>query len=596
MSRHRNIKQLVDEDYYDDDDDDYYDDYDDGYTGGSSSMQAAKKKQPGKQQQPNKQPVVKPGNAKANNQKPSAQQQQPKSQLGSKSPAAMLSKINGDSTSPVPPFTVKTTLLVSPGIVASGGGVKAVQGGAPPIPAILLASDAAQHSKKSKIPLTVVVIGHVDAGKSTVTGHLLYGASIKASSARGGNNNNNNKAVNYAWLLDEDEQERAHGVTMDIATKPLDMDAALMTNNSNFQIVLQDAPGHADYVPAMITGTAAADAAMLTVDATDLATALQAGQLREHVYLARGLGVNQILVVLNKMDLVGWENQDAYRSMELLLTDFLTKQVGYPAARIRCLPVSGLTGTNIFPGSDDDGTRTLRTWYKGPTLLEALDSFEAPVQQQQKLLEKPLRIIVADVLESSGSVGLRAKVVSGWVKQGETLTVLPVGDETVITKLSSLHSVQHQLPERRQYCVAGELIDCTVTGIDAQRLSTGSILARPSNRPPLASKCRAKVFILDAGGGLQVPLIRGSQMIFHMHHLDIPCHFAELLRTLKPDGTTILKERPRALTRSCTAIVEIQLAIPVCLEAFTECRALGRFVLRRSGDSIAVGRIEQVLL
>lgn len=591
MSRHRNVKHLVDEDYYDDDGYDDYDDYDDGCTGGSSSMQAAKAKSPVKQaakHQPKQQQI-----AKANPNKPH-NQNQTKAQGGSKSPVPAPTETIGDLRSPAPPappgFSAKiSSAAETPSTPASG--VKLLprrsnspNGGTPAIPAILLSSGS-QSTRKFKVPLTVVVLGHVDAGKSTVTGHLLHGA--KGKTTRSSNNSNNNKPVNYAWLLDEDEQERAHGVTMDIATKQLD--ESLTTN---FQIVLQDAPGHADYVPAMISGTAAADAAMLTVDATDLHTAIQAGQLREHVYLARGLGVNQILVLLNKMDVVGWDNQAAYFGMEALLIDFLTKQVNYPAARIRCLPVSGLTGTNIFPGRDDDDTKTLRTWYKGPTLLEALDSFEPPVVQQQKLLEKPLRIVVADVLESSGSVSLRAKVVAGWVRQGETLVVLPVGDETVITKMNSLH-LQHQTPERRQYCVAGELLDCAVTGIDAQRLSTGSILVRPSHRPPLASKCRAKVStILD---GLQVPLICGAQMIFHMHHLDIPCHIVALLRTLKADGTTTLKERPRALTKCCTAIVDIQLAVPVCMEAFSDCRALGRFVLRRGGDSIAVGRIELVI-
>lgn len=573
MSRHRNVKQLIDDDYYDDYDDNY-DDYDDSYASGSSKLQAAKKSQPSKQHskakpKPNEQPL-----------KPLQKQQA----QASKSPARTANKPLEDPMSPASPSP--NLGVVTPSAVKAPNGIKntaTTSAEPPPIPAILLAADQRKAGGKVKVPLIVVVLGHVDAGKSTVTGHLLFGSahSSKPTNAR------SSKPVNFAWLLDEDEQERVHGVTMDIATKQLDDSLT-----ENFQIVLQDAPGHVDYVPAMITGTASADAALLTVDATDLSTAIQAGQLREHVYLARGLGVNQIVVILNKMDVVGWENQAAYDSMERQLTDFLTRQVGYPAARIRCLPVSGLTGTNIFPHRNDADTVMLRSWYKGLTLLEALDSFEPPIQQQQKLLEKPLRIVVADVLESSGSVGLRAKVVSGFVKQGETLTVLPVGDGTVITKLNSLHLTQ-QLPERRQYCVAGELLDCTVTGIDAQRLSTGSILVRSGNRPPLSSKCRAKVFVLD---GLQVPLIRGAQMIFHMHFLDIPCHLAVLHRTLKPDGTTPLIERPRALTKNCTAIVELQLSVPVCMETFADCRSLGRFVLRRSGASIAVGRIEQVLL
>ena len=554
MSRHRNVKNMIEEDYYDDDyDDDYYDDYDD--YGGYAA--------PPKKAAPKKNVAVKPKAAAV-----PAKKQQPQnlaSKVDSKTKTTVVS-CNWNEPPPAVPDVLKQDT-----------------------------SDAATITKtpKAKIPLTVVILGHVDAGKSTVTGNLLYGH----------RHNNNNKrtttAVNYAWLLDEDEQERAHGVTMDIATKQLPSHIT-----SHFQIVLQDAPGHSDYIPAMITGTAAADACLICVDATDVNTALRGG-LREHAYLAKGLGVNQMVVGMNKMDLVGWDNQAQYKLLSQRVLDFL-KQVGYHKAR--CVPLSGTTGINIFgsqrQGYDtDEATTTLRSWYKGPTLVEALDSFDPPIKQQQNLLEKPVRIIVTDVLEGSGSgVAVRAKVAQGWAKQGEPLVVLPVGDETTLTKLSSLHEQQGEdgaqqdtatAKARRQYCVAGEMVDCTVTNIDSQRISTGSILTRPNNRPIAANRCRAKIFVLD---GLTIPLIRGAQAIFHMHHLDIPCHLAVLVRTLKPDGTTTLKERPRALTKSCNAIVEVLLSVPVCIEAFSDCRALGKFVLRRAGQSIAVGRIEEVML
>lgn len=653
------MKQLVDEDYYDDDDDYYddnYDDYDDGYSGGSTTLK-------------NKKSTGKPNTTTA--QKPSSKQQ-PGGSKSSASAAATAKKPNAmtaasiakgkssgsisggvrtTSSAAIPPQDISrnsttiasvTTLLPPPGFqpintttfmdVATsaqelgshdGNSVNTVTdrsssstmiASAVTIPQVLLE----QMSQQTQIPLTVVVLGHVDAGKSTISGHLLHGSNCSRSlninkqnqqSRTSNSTTNRNASTNFAWLLDEDEQERVHGVTMDIATKRL-----TSNKSSKFDIVLQDAPGHADYVPAMITGTASADAALLCVDATDLHTALGNGQLREHAYLARGLGVNQILVVLNKMDVVGWDQEATYLRMESMLMEFLIKQVGYPTGRVRCIPLSGLTGTNIFPidnvNASDAETKMLRLWYKGPTLIEALDNFQAPASQQQsKLLEKPLRIIVSDVIESSGSISLRAKVVSGWVKQGETLVVLPVGDNAVISKLNSLHvttstqestTTQQQQQLRRQYCAAGELLDCVIAGIDAQRISTGSLLVRNSCRPPLSARCRSKIFVLDNSGNsnssaIQIPLIRGAQMIFHMHHLDVPCHVSALIRTLKPDGISSLKERPRALTKNCTAIVELQLAIPICMEAFTDCRALGRFVLRRNGESIAVGRVEETL-
>ena len=612
MSRHRNVKQLVEEDYYDDDYyDDYYDDYDDGYTGGSTTMTASKSKAA----TTNKAQQQQPAKPKAKSANPSATAKVPSKSAGATPATASAAKVVKPQVpkaalSPPPGFSalsnapvVPTPENVPPKVVVSDTLVNTSSTLTMEVPSILLENVG----ESKRIPLTVVVLGHVDAGKSTITGHLLTGqnGSVKQqrnSLPKGSSSNNRSiSSPNFAWILDEDEQERAHGVTMDIATKQLPHSPFY---HSKFDIVLQDAPGHADYVPAMITGTAAADVALLCVDATDLHTALAAGQLREHAFLARGLGVNQILVVFNKMDVVGWERADVYHDMQKTVLEFLTKQVGYQTSRVRCIPLSGLTGTNLFPmGStahSNEETKQLRQWYQGPTLVEALDSFEPPAeQQQQKLLEKPLRIIVSDVVESSASVSLRAKVVSGWVKQGESIVVLPVGDAAILSKFNSLHVSSQEAPsQRRQYCVAGEILDCTIAGIDAQRISTGSVLARSLRRPSIAARCRAKIFLLDSSANsvAQMPLIRGTQMIFHMHHIDVPCHVAVLIRTLKSDGMTTLKERPRALPKNCTAIVELQLAVPICLEAFSDCRALGRFVLRRNGDSVAVGRVEQVLL
>jgi elongation factor 1 alpha-like protein len=621
MSRHRNVRQLVDEDYYDngdDDYDDYYDDYDDGYTGGSTTMTASKSKATASKAQQSKTSKVTPKSAAsaAKSTAKSPIKSTAASSVPSKKPSSASTTVetNPKVSLPPPPVSVPT-VAPPPGFSALTVNSKADAIPIPQeekptsstttleIPSILLEKPSGKLQER-RIPLTVVVLGHVDAGKSTITGHLLSGGAPNAGKTPSrSSNSRSNSAPNFAWILDEDEQERAHGVTMDIATKQLPQSSLY---HSKFDIVLQDAPGHADYVPAMITGTAAADVALLCVDATDLHTALAAGQLREHAFLARGLGVNQVLVVFNKMDVVGWDRADAYHAMEATVLEFLTQQVGYPPSRVRCIPLSGLTGTNLFPTPGDaaqhnDETKQFRAWYQGPTLVEALDSFEPPgAQQQHKLLEKPLRIIVSDVVESSASVSLRAKVVSGWVKQGESIVVLPVGDTAILSKFNSLHvslSDTAGAPLRRQYCAAGEILDCTIAGIDAQRISTGSVLARGSSRPPISARCRAKIFILDRSTNsvTQMPLIRGTQMIFHMHHIDVPCHVAVLIRTLKADGITTLKERPRALPKNCTAIVELQLAVPICLEAFTDCRALGRFVLRRNGDSVAVGRVEQLL-
>lgn len=548
MSRHRNVKNLVDEDdYYYDDYDDDYDDYDDGYSGGASSMQAKKKKASYTPSKKAPTPVVKPKKKEVSIKKPPLSASAAVS--ANASPVLNEKSLTGTPTpprapnSPAPPVTSSS---VPP----------------PPPPTTLMAST-------KKPLLTVVILGHVDAGKSTVTGHLLHLQQQNTTTST------RKPTTSFAWLLDEDEQERLHGVTMDIATKHLE------TNSRD--IILLDAPGHADFVPATITGAAAADAGILTVDVTESHN-LQKGQLKEHVFLAKGLGVNQILILCNKMDVIGFDQEARYRTLEGQIREFL-RTAGYPPTKIRCLPVSGLTGVNISRNPDNEDDQTLRKWYDGPTLFEALEKFDIP-PQQSKLLEKPLRLVVADVIEGSNAISVRAKVVSGWVQQGEKLTLLPVGDTVSLNKVSTMHYAN------RTAFGSGELVDATLVGLsDAQRISIGSLLVRPSNRPPLASRCRAKVFVLDIG----IPLIRGAQAMFHMHYLDIPCHFKSLLKTLETDGSTTKKLNPRALTKNTTAIVELQLSVPTCIEAFTECRALGRFVLRRNGDSVAVGRIEDVL-
>jgi elongation factor 1 alpha-like protein len=322
------------------------------------------------------------------------------------------------------------------------------------------------------------------------------------------------------------------------------------------------------------------------------------------VYLARGLGVQQMLVVVNKMDSVHW-SQEAYQRVTQILEPFLEK-VGFTTAtttttkgrpNLRFIPVSGLTGTNVYDkaaaakqNSKDQQYDT--SWYQGPTLMQALDEFESPLTNVNTLqqLEKPLRIILTDVVGEQGKgVAVRGKVVQGFVKTGESLVVLPLGDATIIQKLSSLQPSSES--ERNKYAVAGEVVDCILANIDCMRVATGNVVTRPHERPSLACKCLAMVWILD---GLAIPIIRGAQAIFHMHHLDIPCHMSMLVKTLKKDGS-VAKERPRALTANTQAIVELTLVVPIVMEAFSDCKAMGRFVLRRGGESIAVGRIEQVL-
>jgi elongation factor 1 alpha-like protein len=709
MSRHRNVRNLIDEEDYDDYGDDY-DDYDDGYTGGTSSLQQQplagkkKKKKKGKavavavvaptttppNQSSNVKAAIPAASASAssimtpppaqNNTTTTASSNNENVATAMANSSMMIPTQSGElhqqqrttmttTTTTAPPRPPPGFAAISKSVIPVPPPPHAAEPAAlrppPVVPAELLnnaddtgTNDNNNDSNNNKPLLTVVVLGHVDAGKSTVTGHLLHLVAEqqqqqqkKKNNTTTTNNSNNGSSTlspnhrhklpvtatgtrrntttttnttNFAWLLDEDEQERKHGVTMDIAVKSLTL--------PHIHLLFLDAPGHADYVPAMITGTASADAAILVVDISDNSNSssssssshnnnnhnsiLQKGQLQEHVYLAKGLGVQQILVLINKMDVVGYDNAILYQAVEAQLLHFLVYTAGYPAHRVHCVPVSGLSGVNIVRKQNsnnnnnnnevDDPERQLRQWYDGPTVVEALDALDIVSslrQKQSKLLERPLRMVVTDVVEGSNAISVRVKIVAGWVKAGEKLMLLPVGDTVSLTKVQSVHS-QHTIstmtnnhnnnPPRTVFG-SGELLDATMTGLsDAQRIAPGSLLARPDSRPPLASRCRARLFVLD----ITIPLIRGATTMFHLHQLDIPCHLTSLLQCtmISSDGTTVQKDFPRALTKNTSAVVEIQLSVPIAMEAYADCRALGRFVLRRNGESVAVGRIEQVLL
>jgi signal recognition particle receptor subunit beta len=220
--------------------------------------------------------------------------------------------------------------------------------------------------KNTRSQLSMVVLGHVDAGKSTLMGQLL----VQVGQVHKRTAEKHQQQQHLAWLLDEDEGERVHGVTMQIGTKSF--------TTPSHDIVILDAPGHADFIPIMITGAAHADVAILVVAATkgEFESGFEGGgQTKEHVILARGLGVTQVIVAINKLDVDDW-NQGRYQEIQQRVQEYLVQQQFKPA-RIRFVPLSGLTGENVKDCKDD----TLKSWYDGSTLLEAIDGFQAAKRQ-----------------------------------------------------------------------------------------------------------------------------------------------------------------------------------------------------------------------
>mmetsp|Transcript_8772 Transcript_8772/g.20439 ORF Transcript_8772/g.20439 Transcript_8772/m.20439 type:complete len:620 (+) Transcript_8772:78-1937(+) len=619
MSRHRNLHNLDEDDYYDDYDDGYYDEDGEYYDDDEYYAEQVKKE---KERKAKEEAAKK---AKANQIKQQKLQEQ-KKQLEKK--------------------TSQTAAPAKKGSVSSGGGISV--GSVQPPKKNVVVSDISNNPNNylnDPIPslpqnvlkelksdnngirshLSLVILGHVDAGKSTLTGRLMLSLNHvsqrqlqkyqKAATTIG------KSSFALAWFCDEDESERERGVTIDIATK--------FVRTENFDFTVLDAPGHKDFIPNMISGTASADAGLLVVAATtgefeagfargddDGDGSRFVGQTREHIVLSRGLGVTQIVVAVNKLDAAdpAW-SKARFEHIQGLVLDFL-KQNGFKEKRIKFVPVSGLTGVNMTREGkleDEEGMKLLRKWYNGPTLIEALDGF-VPAKRD---FEKPLRSIVTDVSSEGKNVTVRARIVQGFVRASDGVTVLPIGDNANVVRVErgkaekegasaySYANAQDKCQSRDglkeigeiaeiQNCVlAGEIAELTLSGIDVARLSPGCVISHrhPSLRPKVKRRFEARVMVMDK---LAVPIIRGSQVLLHMSSIDVPAVLSKLISSERR-GDATPRQNPRVLSGGVTATVEITLSEKLVLEESNQCKALGRFVLRRGGDTVAVGLIDKVL-
>jgi len=453
--------------------------------------------------------------------------------------------------------------------------------------------------KVEKPRITMVVIGHVDAGKSTLMGQVLVATGLVSErevrkyerEAR-----EMGKASFYlAWLMDEDGEERAHGVTMEIGQKVIELPHRVLT--------LLDAPGHADFIPQMIMGAAQADVALLVVPATTgefeagFAEAgngrdgLGQGQTKEHALLARALGVTQLLVAINKLDAADppW-SQHRYEEMVRALAPFL-EQTGFKPERIRYIPVSGLTGENVKEGRREGGG-PLGGWYTGPSLLTAMDGFLPAAKLLREARSKPLRMVVNDYAPAGKNVGVSVRVLSGGVKAGSKVLILPIGDVATVRAIE----VEGRSAETAQ---AGEHAELTLQGVDIARMSIGSVLCKGKAAVPVSRRFGAQITTLPSLG---TPILRGTQFQLHLQSLEMPVNATRLVATLhKPlseEGVAsaeIKQERPRCLTGGGLALVELRCQKPMCVERFDDSRSLGRFVLRQKGETVAVGMITEIL-
>ena len=426
---------------------------------------------------------------------------------------------------------------------------------------------------KEKDKINLVVIGHVDSGKSTSTGHLIYkcgGIDARTIEKFEKEAQESGKAsFKYAWVLDKLKAERERGITIDIALWKFQSASRIFT--------IIDAPGHRDFIKNMITGTSQADAAVLMI-ASDIggfeAGFSSDGQTREHALLAQTMGVKQMVVAVNKMDDAGVNYaQSRFDEIKSELTVFL-KKVGYNPANIPFVPISGWVGDNMVEAS------TNMPWYKGPTLLEILDALRPP----KRPVSKPLRLPLQDVYKIGGigtvPVG---RVETGVIKPGMVVTFGPTNVTTEVKSVEMHH-------EQVESAMPGDNVGFNVKNLSVKDIKRGFVASDSKNDPCMDTESFvAQVIVFNHPGQIQ----NGYTPVLDCHTSHIACKFAKLRSKVDKRTGAELEVEPQSIKSQDAAMVELVPTKPMVVEAFSEYAPLGRFAVRDMRQTVAVGVIKE---
>ncbi len=413
----------------------------------------------------------------------------------------------------------------------------------------------------AKPHLNLVFIGHVDHGKSTTVGRILYDTgsiepheleNLKKLAEQMGK-----ATFEFAFVMDQVKEERERGLTIDVAHKRFDTD--------KYYFTIIDAPGHRDFVKNMITGTSQADGAVLVVGAAE---GVQA-QTREHVFLAKTLGVEQLIVAINKMDATKPEYNEARFNELKTEVSVLLRGVGYKVDRLPFIPISSYKGENITKPS------AKMPWYKGPSLVPSLNDLTVPA----KPLDKPLRIPIQDVYSITGIGTVPVGRVETGVLKPNTKIVFQPADKVGEVKSIEMH--HETIPE----AVPGDNVGFNVRGIDKKELRRGDVAGPPDHPPTVAKTFTARIVVLNHPSVITA----GYTPVFHAHTAQVACTFEELTQQLDPRTGAVMKEKPEFLKTGDAAIVKIRPTKPMVIEKASEFKELGRFAIRDMGQTVAAG-------
>ena len=407
--------------------------------------------------------------------------------------------------------------------------------------------------------MNLVTIGHVDHGKSTLVGRLLYDTgNVREEDMRKLKElakELKKETFEFAFVMDKLKEERERGVTIDIMHTRFD--------TPKFYFTLIDAPGHRDFVKNMITGASQADAAIAVCSAKE---GVQE-QTKEHIFLIKVLGVQQVVVAINKMDAVNYDKakfDEVKGNMEKLL-----KSVGFDTTKIPFVPVSAYVGDNVAKKSDK------MPWYTGQTLYELLDNLKLPEQP----VDKPLRLPIQDVYSITGigtvPVG---RVETGILKNGMMVVFEPSGAKGEVKSIEMHH-------EQANEAKPGDNVGFSVRGVDKGAIKRGDVLGAVTNPPTVAKEFTAQIIVLQHPN----VITKGYTPVFHIHTAQIACKITEITKKIDPKTGQTLQENPDFIKAGDAAIVKCVPTKPLVVEKVKDFPPLGRFAIRDMGMTVAAG-------
>jgi len=412
--------------------------------------------------------------------------------------------------------------------------------------------------------LNLAVIGHIDHGKSTLVGRLLFETGAvpphiiekyrEEAKAKG------KESFVFAWVMDSLKEERDRGITIDVAHQRFD--------TAKYYFTIVDCPGHRDFVKNMITGASQADAAILVCAGKE---GVQS-QTKEHVFLSRTLGITQLIIAINKMDEVNYDKA-RFDAVKAELTTLL-KMVGYKPDEMNFIPTSAFKGDNLAKLSENT------KWYTGPTLLAALDLLKMP----EKPTTLPLRIPVQDAYTISGigtvPVG---RVETGTMKPGDKIIFMPA---KAVGEVKSIEMHHQEIKE----AVPGDNIGWNVRGVEKKDIRRGDVCG-PVNKPPVvAEEFTAQIVVLQHPSAITI----GYTPVLHCHTAQVAGTITAILKKLDPKTGQVAAENPDFIKAGDAAVVTIKPAKPLCIEKVKEIPQLGRFAIRDMGMTIAAGMVQDI--